>query len=73
MIPATQSLICDADNVVYFMGDKLYAVNDRGKELWSVDVGANAFFSSSIGYNNMLFFGTSFVPTPAGQRLFAIH
>ncbi|MDQ7064948.1 MAG: PQQ-binding-like beta-propeller repeat protein [candidate division KSB1 bacterium] len=72
-IPATQALICDADNVVYFMGDKLYAVNDRGKELWSVDVGANAFFSSSIGYNNMLFFGTSFVPTPAGQRLFAIH
>ncbi|MDQ7052032.1 MAG: PQQ-binding-like beta-propeller repeat protein [candidate division KSB1 bacterium] len=73
LIPATQSLICDADNVVYFMGDKLYAVNDRGKVQWSLEIGANAFFSSSIGYNNMLFFGTSFVPTPAGQRLFAIH
>ncbi len=72
-IPATQALICDANNVVYYMGDKLYAVNDRGKVEWSVAIGANAFFSSSIGYNNMLFFGTSFVPTPAGQQLFAIH
>ncbi len=68
--PASQPLICDANNVVYYMGDKLYAVSDRGLVLWSVDMDAPPFGTATIGYHRMLFTGTLF--TTEGQQLIAV-
>ncbi|RMD66492.1 hypothetical protein D6833_01390 [Candidatus Parcubacteria bacterium] len=69
--PASQPLICDAENVIYYTGDKLYAVSDRGKVLWSADIDAAPFGTATIGFHRMLFTGTLF-DVDRGQQLIAV-